>query len=76
MWHMQTLQTVTAVIDAFGGTAATAARFGVLPSAVSNWKAAGKFPQRLHYLIDSEAKKSNLDIDPIVFKTPAGKRAA
>lgn len=37
--------------DVLGGTAKAAASFGVTNSAICNWKAAGRFPARLHMKI-------------------------
>jgi hypothetical protein len=39
--------TVSSVVDAFGGTGAFAARFGLLPSRVSNWRRTNTFPDSL-----------------------------
>jgi DNA-binding transcriptional regulator YdaS (Cro superfamily) len=38
------LETVDEVIDALGGTSATAKILGFKPTRVSNWRAAGRFP--------------------------------
>lgn len=43
------------IIDRFGGTSAAAAIFGVLPSAVSNWRKHG-IPRRMHSRVLIEAK--------------------
>lgn len=56
------------VISELGGTSATARIFGVLPSAVSNWKAAGRFPQRLHYRLSREAEARGMKLDESVFE--------
>lgn len=48
--------TLEELIRAFGGTAATAKKFGVVPSAVSNWKSAGQFPERMHFRVFQEAQ--------------------
>lgn len=61
------MDTVSQVIDAFGGTSATARLFNVGPSAVSNWRAAGAFPDRLHYRISQEAKTRRIKINPALF---------
>jgi hypothetical protein len=37
-------KTVSELIDALGGTTAVAIELDIVPSAVSNWKKAGKFP--------------------------------
>lgn len=40
--------TVDDVVEALGGTFKVAARFGLVPSAVSNWRRENRFPARLH----------------------------
>lgn len=62
------MKTVSKIIDAFGGTGKTAKRFGVLPSAVSNWRANEQFPARLHYRIAHDAAEEGINIHPSVFK--------
>ena len=54
--------TVSDVVAAFGGTGQMARTFGVLPSAVSNWKKAGRLPDRLHYRISREAMNRGIEI--------------
>ena len=54
------IETVNDAVAALGGTGKAAKIFGVLPSAVSNWKAAGKFPARLHYRISREFERRKL----------------
>jgi hypothetical protein len=67
---MADLKTVDAVIDAFGGTTATAVLFDVLPSAVSNWRALGRFPDRLHFRISREADRRELEVSDALFEPP------
>jgi hypothetical protein len=50
------LQTASAVIDALGGTGAVAKVLETSPAAVSNWRAANRFPAR-SYLTLMEALK-------------------
>lgn len=52
------------VIDALGGTGKVAALFGVLPSAVSNWRAAGEFPARMHYRVYEACQRAGIDWRP------------
>lgn len=59
---VKVLRTVAKVVEAFGGTAATAEIFGVGWSAVSNWKKDKRFPQRMWMPIYNEAEKRNLHI--------------
>ena len=54
--------TVSDVIDAMGGYKAVAALFGVGPSAVCNWKAANRFPDRLHYRVMLECRRRRIKI--------------
>lgn len=56
------MKTASEVIDALGGTTATAKIFGVLPSAVSNWRAAGMFPAALHYRVFRVCQARNIDL--------------
>lgn len=56
--------TVNEVIDALGGTAKAAELFDVTPPAVSNWRAEGKFPERLHYRVFKECKARGIQYDP------------
>ncbi|BBK37719.1 hypothetical protein STAQ_27970 [Allostella sp. ATCC 35155] len=63
--------TLSEFIDALGGTAKVAEIFGVGPSAVSNWKAWGRLPDRLHLRAARLAADRGLDFDPA-----AGKEAA
>jgi hypothetical protein len=64
------MKTVDEVVSAFGGPAATAKVFGVVPSAVSNWKNARRFPARLHFKILREAQARGLVVDDSVFDPP------
>ncbi len=52
----------SAIIDAFGGTSATANVFGVSASAVSNWRKDGRIPARLHLRVLSEAARREVDV--------------
>ena len=45
----RTLKTVSDVVDAFGGTSATAEWAGIGPSAVSNWLSKGFIPPGWHF---------------------------
>lgn len=49
------------LIDRFGGTKAAAAIFGVVPSAVSNWRKHG-IPRRVHSQVLIEAKARGIRI--------------
>jgi hypothetical protein len=50
------ITTVDDVIDALGGTAAIAEMTSALPTAVYNWRAAGKFPTDTYLLIQDELR--------------------
>jgi hypothetical protein len=58
------LQTVSEVIDAFGGPKAMCSIFGGVPSRFYNYKAAGKFPEQMHMRIYVEARERGLNIAP------------
>lgn len=51
---MRELQTVTAVIEALGGDAATRLLTGRKQNYISNWKAAGRFPAPTFLIISNE----------------------
>ena len=55
---------VSDVMDALGGSSAVARMFGVVPNAVSNWKAAARFPRRWHLRIWREGQARGIDYDP------------
>lgn len=60
---------VSHIIDKlYGGTARAAEHFGVKPSAVSNWKAADRFPPRLHYRIAKDAEREGFRIPAKIFE--------
>jgi hypothetical protein len=58
------LQTVPDVIDAFGGPTAMGAIFGGGPSKYCNYKASGRFPEKMHMRIYKAALKRGLNIAP------------
>lgn len=49
------------LIDRFGGTKAAAAIFGVVPSAVSNWRKHG-IPRRMHSQVLIEAAERGIEV--------------
>ena len=57
---MSTLSTTDEVIDALGGNVVVAAITETSSSAISNWRAAGKFPARTYLLLKAELKARNL----------------
>ena len=59
------------LINAFGGTGATGRLFGVVPSAVSNWRAVNAFPDRLHYRVNVVAEKRGLKLRSDFFDSPS-----
>jgi hypothetical protein len=61
-------------VIAFGGTTATARLFGVLPSAVSNWRRADRFPDRLQLRVVRECERRG--IEPPAFDLPPEREAA
>lgn len=61
--------TIAEIVDeVFGGTARMAELFEVTMPAVSNWKAAGRFPARLHYRIAKEAGVRGVKLPNSVFE--------
>ena len=55
---------VSGFIDELGGTTKAATIFGVLPSAVSNWRAWNKLPARLHLKAVRVAAERKIAFDP------------
>ena len=68
--------TVNDVVEQFGGTAKMAEIFGVLPSAVSNWKAANRIPPRLHYRLSRLVQERGIVIDESIFEDSSDTRAS
>ena len=64
--------TVDEFIEALGGTFAAARIFKVTPPAVSNWRAAGALPARLHLKALRVASARGFAFDP---EKPDKKRA-
>ena len=58
------LESVAAVIDAFGGPKSMSAIFGGVPTRFCNYKAAGKFPKHMHMEIYVEGNERGLNIAP------------
>ena len=58
------LESVDAVIDAFGGVKAMCAIFGGVTTRFYNYKAAGKFPKHMHMEIYVAACERGLNIAP------------
>ena len=72
---MEIVQTADGLIDRFGGTTKTSVIFGVLPSAVSNWRKTG-FPARLHYRASKEADARGIPYAETVFAQAQPEAAA
>jgi hypothetical protein len=58
------LESVSDVIDAFGGVKAMCAIFGGVPSRFGNYKMRGCFPDHMHMRIYVEACERGLNIAP------------
>lgn len=69
MTHMQ-LETVSQVINAFGGPKAMAKVFGGVPSRFSNYRGRGRFPASMHMRLYVECKKRNLNVAPELVGMP------
>lgn len=63
---MKTIETVSDLVAAFGGTGAMAEWLDVGPSTVSNWKALGFIPNGYHLRIYLECQARGIDIAPSV----------
>lgn len=55
------MKTAIEAIDALGGTTKVATRFGVKPSAVSNWRAANRIPDRLHFRFAETCRRERIN---------------
>lgn len=62
------IKTMDELIDVFGGADATAKAFGVGVTAVSNWKAWGRLPSRLHLRAVRLAAQRGLTIDESILR--------
>ena len=65
--HLKLLQSVRDIVDAFGGTKATADWANVRMSAVSNWLALDEIPPGWHYRMDMELRSRGFRISPRAF---------
>lgn len=61
------LDTVDALVEAIGGTAATASLAKVGAPAVSMWRAAGSIPSRHFLVFSEELQRRGLDFDRRIF---------
>lgn len=61
------LGTVEAVIEALGGTAATAALAGCKSPAVSNWRSRGRIPAELFLVFSEALSGKGKQVDPALF---------
>ena len=61
------LQNAGAVIDALGGTGATARLIGRTDQAVSNWRRTGRLPPDPFLVITAELKKHEKDATPSIW---------
>jgi hypothetical protein len=62
------LNSASEIIDKLGGNAAVAAMCDVGASAISNWRALGAFPPRVHLIIFDECQKAGLDVPTSYFR--------
>lgn len=58
--HMHTVESI--ISDIYGDEHAAAAKLGVVPSAVWNWKKWGHFPFRLVFTIAEDAKAKGIEL--------------
>jgi hypothetical protein len=70
------LNTVEAVVEALGGTTATASAVGVGASAVSNWLDRGKIAPDKFLLVREALLVLGKDVDPCVFAFKAAEARA
>jgi len=63
----RSLQTASEVIDALGGTAATARFTGRKDQHVSNWRATGRLPADTFLIISQELETKNCKASPVLW---------
>ncbi len=61
------LQTAGEVIDALGGTAATARIVGRKDQHVSNWRASGRLPADTFLILQAEMRERSLAAPPAIW---------
>lgn len=61
-------ETVTQLVDAFGGTGKLAEWLDVVPSTVSNWKEQNSIPTGWHLRLYLECKKRRIEFAPNIFR--------
>jgi DNA-binding transcriptional regulator YdaS (Cro superfamily) len=61
------LESVDEVIEALGGTQRSAEQLGVLPTAVSNWKARGKIPSDKFLVISGALRERGKKVSSTIF---------
>jgi hypothetical protein len=59
---------VDETIDAFGGSSAVARICGIVPSAVSNWRAVGAIPPKWYLPLLEAARWHGVELDPGLFR--------
>jgi hypothetical protein len=61
---MQAIESAAIVIDELGGNRSVSKLFGVVPSAVSNWRRHGRFPSDTYKLFETELGRKGLTAAP------------
>jgi len=72
---MEDLRTADEVIDALGGTAATARFTGRKDQHVSNWRAAGRLPADTYLIVTKELKRLRKKASPSLWGIKAPEAA-
>ncbi len=70
------VQTASEVIDAVGGTGATARLTNKSNQAVSNWRATGKLPADTFYALTTELERLDIAAPPSIWGMAGLERAA
>lgn len=68
---MDDISDLAELIDLLGGTTAVAAKAGVTPPAVSNWRTRGFIPPEFFVILSDEAKARGRQLDLSLFKFAA-----
>jgi len=73
---MEAIRNIDELIDLVGGTTAVAAKTGVTPPAVSNWRVRGFIPPEFFVIFSEEARARGRAVDVGLFKFAAAEARA
>jgi hypothetical protein len=73
---MEAIRDIDELIEVMGGTTAAAAKAGVTPPAVSNWRTRGFIPPEFFVIFSDEARLRGREVDIGLFKFAAAEARA